>query len=957
MKVRFGILYCIIAMLFSAVCFGEETKFIVRVGYWENYGISVNSDGELYGYTYDYMNDIAAINNWDIEYVKCDWDEGLQMLADGRLDIFGALQKTEEREKFYDYSAESFGFEYGAVYVNENNHSVLYNDPHSIDGKTLGSAKGNYFLKSFDEYCQENNIAVKIQFFDDSDLLQTALDEGTIDLLLTGSLRSSPHSKVAVRLSSEPIYYATTKGNTKVLNGMNYALRQIKKDNPYYDAELNNKYFQEAAISSPTFTYSERQYINKNPKLSVVFHPDWKPYDYYDEVSQKYVGISVDILDYISDFTGITFEQVYTKNYIEALEMAADGEVDLVVGMIDSKPMRQQYDLSASVAYVKPSFVFIGKRGSSINQLNGQYVGVQKNNIGTLKRLEQDFPKAIIKTYDTTEDCLRAVLIGEVPFAVLTTNAADEVLRGSQYNKLVIVSVLSGDVPVCFATSNDSDQTLISVLNKAIRSIKSSQMDEIIFKHTVGLPYQPTISETIQQNLLLFVVITLIIISAFVAFATWANSNKTRELNKMAYYDQLTGHINLVKFKIEMEKILSAKPRAAWAVLSLDINKFKSINDLLGYDHGDKLIKHLAKCISDNLMEGEIFARENADKFIMLIKFFDEESFDSRFQEISANLDLMERQSNSKMKLILSGGLYPVKNEDDNITAIVDRANIARKLVKDSHRSTYAVYNQKMYEKLNREKQIENTMAASLAQGEFVVYLQPKFSIRTRGIVGAEALVRWQNPERGLIPPDEFIPLFEKNGFVVNIDFFVFREVCKKLRQWLNMGLNVVPISVNLSRCHISNMSLAQELCNIAKEYEMTPGLIELELTESAFTGDDNQTLIQIMENLHDAGFILSMDDFGSGLSSLTQLKQLPIDYLKLDKSFLSSQPEENKEKAMFRNVVNLSKDMGIATVAEGVETEAQYAMLRDTGCDIAQGYLFARPMTILDFEKRFIIK
>ncbi|HBH0600569.1 TPA: EAL domain-containing protein, partial [Clostridioides difficile] len=285
------------------------------------------------------------------------------------------------------------------------------------------------------------------------------------------------------------------------------------------------------------------------------------------------------------------------------------------------------------------------------------------------------------------------------------------------------------------------------------------------------------------------------------------------------------------------------------------------------------------------------------------------------------------------------------------INTIMDRANTARKTIKGGHKNSFAFYDKEMHKKILKEKEIENSMVDALNNGEFIVYFQPKYSLSDYQIIGAEALVRWDNPQKGLIPPIEFIPVFERNGFIVNIDFYVFEEVCKKIREWMDEGQKVVPISVNLSRMHFVNSNFIEKFKLIVDKYKIPTRLIELELTETAVL-DNIEGLLDTMNNLKEKGFVISMDDFGTGYSSLNLLKELPVDILKLDRAFFTEKDESNNEKIVISNVIKMAKELKMKVISEGVETISQVEFLKQIGCDMVQGYLFSKPMPVKEFEK-----
>ena len=249
------------------------------------------------------------------------------------------------------------------------------------------------------------------------------------------------------------------------------------------------------------------------------------------------------------------------------------------------------------------------------------------------------------------------------------------------------------------------------------------------------------------------------------------------------------------------------------------------------------------------------------------------------------------------------------------------------------------------------DKKIENDMYRALKKREFKVYMQPKVDLQTGVLSGAEALVRWDHPELGLMGPDKFIPMFEKNGFIVNLDKYVFEEVCSNMSRWIKAGYDVVPVSVNVSRLHFLNSNFVSEYNKIKKKYRISDDLIEIEITESVVFSNNNEEVFTVMKEFRNEGFEISMDDFGSGYSSLGLLKEMPIDTLKLDKLFLNN-IEEYSSQIIVGNIINMAKNLNLNVVSEGVETYMQVDFLRDIGCDMAQGFIFAKPEPMDEYEE-----
>ena len=390
------------------------------------------------------------------------------------------------------------------------------------------------------------------------------------------------------------------------------------------------------------------------------------------------------------------------------------------------------------------------------------------------------------------------------------------------------------------------------------------------------------------------------------------------------------------------------------AIVYADIDRFKFINETYGYKAGDNILKKMAQIITSLEGPNELVSRVDADKFVGFLEYTNLDQLLERLLTCDRLANAIKKTDSDCYKLPLRAGIYLVSSGGNEVTvsSMVDKANLARKSAKDIHHSTYMIFDESMKSRITRQKEIEDVMREALENNEFVVYFQPKFSLLKGQIVGAEALVRWNRPGYGIVPPDEFIPIFEDNGFIIDLDFYVLEVVCKKLRHDMDNGLSTRPISVNFSRVHLGRPDFIQRIRSYLDKYDIPANLIEVEITESALT-DNEDFLVDILGSLHGLGLVVSMDDFGSGYSSLNLLKKLPFDVLKIDKDFTGKEATE-RERLIIANVVNMAKSLNIRVVSEGVETVEQADFLRNIKCDQVQGFLYAHPMDMASYEKLY---
>lgn len=448
------------------------------------------------------------------------------------------------------------------------------------------------------------------------------------------------------------------------------------------------------------------------------------------------------------------------------------------------------------------------------------------------------------------------------------------------------------------------------------------------------------------------IAIAIVFAILFLIHASKERKRVAKEIWITTNTDGLTGLPTKSRHKEEVEAILS-RAKGKYAYVTCDVSNFKYVNETFGYEYGNVALKYIAASLRHALKKNELLSRTSGDHFCMLLSYESEEQLRQRLQKImeEASNFPIDRFGNS-YNAVFHCGIYLIGDERD-VNKIRTRSTAAKKGIKKSFTTQFAFYNESDFEKVLSERELEKDLQKALEEREFVVYLQPKYSIRSEKMIGAEALVRWEHAVKGTISPAEFIPICEENGFIRKIDFYVLEEVCKKLRDWVGHGKKPVTISTNFSRKHLEDEEFVPHLQDVVSKYGVEPGNIEIELTETA-AYENMENLLSVMREIKKAGFGLSMDDFGSGYSSLNLLREMPVDVLKLDKGFLTECATEQttREKSIISHVISMAKDLDIAVLAEGVETEQQKTFLKDSNCDMIQGYYYAKPMPMEAFEQ-----
>lgn len=436
----------------------------------------------------------------------------------------------------------------------------------------------------------------------------------------------------------------------------------------------------------------------------------------------------------------------------------------------------------------------------------------------------------------------------------------------------------------------------------------------------------------------------LVLILAATSLVLFLERSSMRH-EKMAYRtDLLTKGINLAAFEGDATALLAGSKADSYLVAYTNITNFRIINESYGHDAGDRIIIETGELLEESCSDNELCAHANADHFVLLVR-----DVPGRIRSIADKLQRrLQGQGNASASEVFRFGIGVCRiSEDMGVTEAISNATAALK--EGKLEDGIAWYDSAFEETLRRRNDIVRHMSEGIQNNEFKLYLQPQIDLNTNEVVGAEALCRWDSKALGFLMPDGFIPLFEKNGHIVDLDHYMLERACEAYRDLAAAKAAPATFAVNFSRNTIIQQSFAERLGETVSRYGIERHRLEIEVTETVFSVDEN-AVVSIVETLHSQGFRISMDDFGTGYSSLSLLRKLPIDVLKLDRRFISQENATPREARVLQGIIDLSRDLGIATVCEGIETPEQAESLRGLGCTVGQGYLFARPMPASDF-------
>lgn len=473
--------------------------------------------------------------------------------------------------------------------------------------------------------------------------------------------------------------------------------------------------------------------------------------------------------------------------------------------------------------------------------------------------------------------------------------------------------------------------------------IKSADMNWYIFSVEPKSVLDDRMHPIMRDIQFLTVILICILVMANIVFLFY-NVRRRQELFRLAYKDSITGGDNFSNFKEKAKKYENTEGY----VIALDISEFKLVNNVCGNASGDEVLKVIWDVILANCNDNEQAARVNADGFVIFWIESSKKTVTYRIEKLINEIEGISEQL-SVPRLYPVIGIRAVEKLDD-ADKRYGEALRAKALVKNRRDRHYAFYDEIDYDTIVENKNLENGFEKALADKKFEVWYQPKFNSHTGKIVGSEALIRWRADDGSLISPGRFIPLFEKNGNIIRLDEYVFREVCRQQKEWQKEGIQILPVSVNISRFSLYYSNVVEKYERIINYYDVDHKYVQIEITESAII--ENTVIVELIQKFHDAGFDILLDDFGSGYSSLASLNQMPFDTIKLDKSLVDYVGNENGEK-LLKFIVQLVQSLGMKITAEGVEYKEQLDFLENLNCDDIQGFYFSKPLMLADFSAK----
>lgn len=932
----------------TASAYSRATKTYV-VGANAKFGVTKTNSGTS-GLACDYLDQISKYTLNRFTYKDGSPEELFAMLRDGTIDVIPCVNE-EELGLYGDDTLAFAGFsmitKFNAVYVYNNGakKDVNFGDASEISHMKIGylfEDEGDFFR---DEkfVCSDLEDAEFIKY-NTENMMKADLISGKLDAVAKNCFRPWENETIVYQFGTSACYFVIRAEDTELSSNITDGMSELFLSYPSFPGDTYQKNISNYSSQRYAYSAAERIYLASHSEIVMGYNLNADIAETYDYSTERLTGVVGSIMDQISSNTGLKIKIIPYNSLSECMNAMASEEIDVIYGGIPTTGVNGYSGYFVSAPVTRSPIVLAGRADASMSDT--AEIATANGDSEIIKYLERFRPQSNVSRYSTSTIACEMVMSGHESFVCMDCRNA-LYLKSTQHEDLMIHDILPIFHSECFAVSRRSSE-LRSILEKAIAQINGNESIADIYNI---INSQGAVTE-VHDPYVWIILAGFAVLGGLLALFVVLTTIKSRRL---AEIDTLTGGRTKRRYFIDSEKVVRKSNPDNWAVIVFDIDKFKFINDRLGYEEGNRMLERLYKTISDHLEPYEIYARISDDNFACTVKNGSDSDLENRLNNIFAEFDRRNSLFVSYPVLFSAGvcrlGQCVDRYDMVDFNVAIDRCNIAKKTIKGRHSNAIAFYDGKMHDNALREKDFENVMPTALKEHEFMCYIQPKYGTNSRHIEGGEALIRWNSKEFGFVFPDQFIPISEKNGFVVELDFFILEEVCKAMRRWIDKGITPVVISVNQSRMHLNNDDYIWRLREIVDKYGIPYEYIELELTESVFT-ENADLMLKIMQKLHDIGFKLSIDDFGSGYSSLNMLKDIPADVVKIDREFFNGTVNSQKGRAVISTVVDLAKNLDMQVISEGVETVEQVDFLQDIECHMVQGYFFAKPMPIKEFEE-----
>lgn len=691
--------------------------------------------------------------------------------------------------------------------------------------------------------------------------------------------------------------------------------------------------------------------------LTVGVPVDRCPVFYCDTDTNEIVGIGTELMRIAAKEAG--FNVTYHAIEEESLKDALDNEAyDVIIPFGSAITSKEGKSSIVSDNLFQTPFTLVTLSDKQLPQINDLKIGMLNSLAGGAETVCKLYTGVEITFFDTMDESVKALRNGKVDALLHNSYVWSYVLQKPSYSDLSVQpsAMFSMDFRVG-TLDTPTGQEIISRLNNGIAAMTDTQRQAVILDYTTRKLYHYDMGDYLYEQwkflLLICLLITALIIIAVQRVRT-IRSEQEEKMRQLIDKDALTGALSLNGFRKRVEELLREYPNAPYLLCYSNIRNFKFINDSLGMEAGDELLRFWAEQTMKVMTDMDVFGRIEADHFAVLRYVTGDELFKKDNSTIFEPLRNFFINRNKEMRVQICTGVYMLKAADYqniNVDQMLDYARVAEKRLRGDHNDGFEFYNIEHWKTGKMIVDITSRLSTALQSGEIQVWYQPQVNFETDKIIGAEALCRWNHAKQGRISPSDFIPALEEAGLIYDLDCYVWETVCKDLQRWNTEG-KCLTVSVNLSRADFAkNPDLPEHFRDLITTYNLTPKQLHLEITETAYV-ENPELLIATTQKFREYGFLVEMDDFGSGYSSLNMLKEVQVDRVKLDLHFLTETGDQEKGRIIVQHMIQMTHSLGMGIIAEGVERKEQAKFLRELGCTDMQGFYYYKPMPYDEYTK-----
>lgn len=937
---RVGIPTIVIAFLsifimvhLNVTSYALEEKEVIKVGYVLNCGtIQAPVVNGSEGYLYEYLNELVAYfeGDYELEFVQCEMSEVESLLDSGEIDIYGPIGYTESLDEEYVYTESDVGS--AVVYLSAlSDYSVFFDDYSKLEGETIAVRAGATVTYLLYDFIEEYNIDCEVIEVETNSFVED-MNNGLYTYCLSLSMDTNTDLKSVAYLGTVDTYFIAAEENAELIEQIDNASTALASDNYLCMEQLYLKYFEDNINENIYISENEYELLQSKATYYVGYSSEYYPLSYVNSDGEL-VGVAIELLNTIAEEAHINIQYLDVED--------TNTNLDLIDISVASSSYYDE-ECIESEDYLYLTFILIEDKDadSDISYIGVlDYYGMDEGSIASYKY------GSARKEYSDIEEMMQDFSDGVIQGVILTSiglNLMSDDMESVDYT----MTPLEVELGVTLIYSDSLSEVRMEVFDKLITKVDSSDLEVSLSEH---LQYQEpkTLGEVMLENkvsIMGFLMVLMVI-------AGLLDSNQRKKRKDLVELDELTGVYTSYKFNEEAKKLLKNNPRTNYSIFSVDIDNFKYINELYGYDVGTQILKTFSGFVGGKIFPTYPMGRRFADNFIMML--YTETLKDKLKDSIESEnkiYKMLQDTLGEKYNFSFSVGIYDVVDRTLDFNYMVDCANLARLEGKDKTGNTVNKFTEEMDKVRNYNKEIITNMNTALNNKEFTMFYQCKNDLKTGEIIGAEALVRWISSENMRSPAD-FIPLFEKNGFIEKLDFYVLDTVCEFIQK--NSDKDIPKISVNFSGVTIKKKRVVEKIQEVIERYDINPDKLDIEITETAFV-DCSSQLLEIISELRSLGFTISLDDFGAGVSSFNRLKELPIDSLKIDRAFIVGTIGQEKGITILKNVIKMGIELDMEIVAEGIETEEQLELLQKLGCHVGQGYYFSKPCPEEEFIENF---